>query len=156
MRAGKKVVRAKKLCRYLCLLSLRPRQPELIAGSRPPLGAQVLLVRLCLQHAVHLKVDLVWILPRVQASLHIRLGLSPLRTLKTSSPSRFHVSITYDLLSLDHLSPSTIPMIIVPDVTAPHLPVDRAGVGSGTEVERRITGTVDRDCGERYVLLVRS
>ncbi|KAJ7794004.1 hypothetical protein B0H14DRAFT_3159319 [Mycena olivaceomarginata] len=101
--------------------------------------------------ALHLKVDLEWILPHVQASLHIHLDLSPLRTLKTSSPSRFHVSITYDSLSFDHLSPSTIPMIIAPDVTAPHLPVDRAGVGSGTEVERQMTGTVDRDRGECYV-----
>ncbi|KAJ7772799.1 hypothetical protein B0H14DRAFT_2632268 [Mycena olivaceomarginata] len=42
-------------------------------------------------------------------------------------------------------------MIIPPDVTALHLPVDPASIGSGTEVKRWIAGTIDRDHGERYV-----
>ncbi|KAJ7686439.1 hypothetical protein B0H14DRAFT_3534558 [Mycena olivaceomarginata] len=41
-----------------------------------------------------------------------------------------------------------IPITMAPNVTAPHLPVDPASIGSSTEVER---WTVDRDRGERYV-----
>jgi hypothetical protein len=46
-----------------------------------------------------------------------------------------------------------IPITMAPNVTAPHLPVDPASIGSGTEVER---WAVDWDHGERYVFLVRS
>jgi hypothetical protein len=45
-------------------------------------------------------------------------------------------------------------MIIAPNVTAPHPPVDPASIGSSTEVERWIAGTIDWDHGERYVFLV--
>jgi hypothetical protein len=47
-----------------------------------------------------------------------------------------------------------IPTIIAPDMTALHPPVNPASIGSGTEVDRWMARTVDRDCGERYVFFV--